>query len=100
ISHLHKTRFNNQLKIIGQNKNDKIIDKPTILSFLCLISPKVRIDPLVFASFSNTPRVFFQGAAFYQIWKATVFHDTLSQLPSLWHPIDISPFYSPTFLVV
>jgi hypothetical protein len=53
----------------------------------------------VFASFSNTPHVFFQFAAFYQIWQAYVFHDTLSQLSDLWYPIDISPLCSPTFLV-
>lgn len=53
----------------------------------------------VFASFSNTPHVFFQVAAFYQIWQASVFHETLSQLPDLWHPIDIFPLCSPTFLV-
>ena len=55
----------------------------------------------VFASFfSNTPHVFFQVAAFYQIWQASVFHDTSSQLPDLCNPIDISPLCSPTFLVL
>ncbi len=53
----------------------------------------------VFAFFSNTPHVFFQVAAFYQIWQACVFHDTLPQPPDLWYPIDISPLCSPTFLV-
>lgn len=53
----------------------------------------------VLASFSNTPHVFFQVAAFYQIWQACVFHDTLSQLPYLWYPIDISPLRSPTSLL-
>lgn len=53
----------------------------------------------VFAFFSNTPHEFFQVAAFYQIWQASVFHETLSQLPDLWHPIDIFPICSPTFLV-
>lgn len=54
---------------------------------------------LVFASFSNTPHVIFQDAAFYQIGQACFFHDTLSQPPYLYYPIDISPLFSPTFLV-
>ena len=53
----------------------------------------------VFASFSNTPHAIVQVAAFYQIWQASVFHETLSQLPYLWYPIDIFPLCSPTFLV-
>lgn len=53
----------------------------------------------VFAFFSNTPHVFFQVAAFYQIWQACVFHDTSPQPSDLWNPIDISPLCSPTFLV-
>ena len=53
----------------------------------------------VLASFSNTQHVFFQFAAFYQIWQACFFHDILTQLSCLWYPIDISPRYSPTFLV-
>ena len=52
----------------------------------------------VFASFSNTPHGFFQVASFYQIWQASVFHETLSQLPDLWYPNDIFPLCSPTFL--
>jgi len=62
------------------------------------LSP-VFIYLFVFASFSNTLSVFFQDAAYYQIWQASVFHETLSQLPGLWYPIDISPPCSPTFLV-
>ena len=54
----------------------------------------------IFSSFSNTPHVFFQVAAFYQIWQASVFHDTSSQMPDLCNPIDISPLCSPTFLVL
>ena len=52
-----------------------------------------------FASFSNTLPVFFQVAAFYQIWQACVFHDTLPQPSDLWYQIDIFPLCSPTFLV-
>ncbi len=51
-------------------------------------------------SFLDTPHVFFLVAAFYQIWQASVFHDTLSQLPYLWYPNDIFPLCSPTFLVL
>ena len=54
----------------------------------------------VFASFLNTPHVFFQVAAFYQLWQASVFHDTSSQLLELCYPIDIFPLCSPTFLVL
>lgn len=57
------------------------------------------IYPFVFASFSNTPHAIFQVAAFYQIWQASVFHETLSQLPDFCNPIDIFPLCSPTFLV-
>ena len=46
----------------------------------------------IFASFSSTPHVIFQVAAFCQIWQASVFHDTSSQLPDLCNLIDISPF--------
>ena len=58
------------------------------------------VNLFIFASFSNTPHVFFQVAAFYQIWQASVFHDTSLQLPDLCNPIDISPLCSPTFLVL
>ena len=54
----------------------------------------------IFASFSSTPHVIFQVAAFCQIWQASVFHDTSSQLPDLCNPIGIFPFCSPTFLVL
>jgi hypothetical protein len=57
------------------------------------------INLFVFVSFSNTLHVFFQDASFYQIWQAYVFHETLSQLPDLCNPIDISPLCSPTFLI-
>ena len=57
------------------------------------------VNLFIFASFSNTPHVFFQVAAFYQIWQASVFHDTSLQLPDLCNPIDIYPLCSPTFLV-
>lgn len=56
------------------------------------------ISLFVFASFSNTQHVFFQVAASYQIWQASVFLETLSLLPYFWNPIDISPLCSPTFL--
>ncbi len=52
----------------------------------------------VFAFFSNTPHVIVQVSAFYQIWQASVFHETLPQLPDFWNPIDIFPLCSPTFL--
>ena len=52
----------------------------------------------IFASFSSTPHVIFQVAAFCQIWQASVFHETSAQLPDLCNLIDISPFCSPTFL--
>ncbi len=72
--------------------------------FVCIIYSKLGktqhiIDLFVFASFSNTPHAIFQVAAFYQIWQASVFHETLPQLPDLCNPIDISPLCSPTFLV-
>lgn len=54
----------------------------------------------VFASFSNTPHAIVQVAAFYQIWQASVFHETLPQLPDFWNLIDIFPLCSPTFLVL
>ena len=57
------------------------------------------VNLFIFASFSNTPHVFFQVAAFYQIWQAYFFRDTSSQMPDLCNPIDIYPLCSPTFLV-
>ncbi len=51
----------------------------------------------VFASFLNTPHVFFQDDSFYQIWQSSVSHETLSQLPYLCDPIDIFPLCSPLF---
>ena len=54
----------------------------------------------VLVSSSNTLHVFFRVAVFYQIWQAYFFHDTLSQLPYLLYPIDISPRCSPTFLIL
>lgn len=53
-----------------------------------------------FCFFSNTPHVIVQVFAFYQIWQASVFHETLPQLPDFWNPIDIFPLCSPTFLVL
>ena len=41
------------------------------------------IDLFAVASFSNTPHVIFQDAAFYQIGPACFFHDTLSPQPYL-----------------
>lgn len=55
---------------------------------------------LVFAFSSNTPLLFFQAAAFYQIGQAYFFRDTLPQTPDLCCLIDIYPFHSPTILVV
>ena len=52
---------------------------------------------VVLASFSNTLYVIFQVAAFYQIWQACFFHDTLPQLLYLSYPVDIYPRCSPTF---
>ena len=58
------------------------------------------VNLFIFSSFSNTPHVFFQVAAFYQIWQAYFFRDTSSQMPDLCNPIDISPLCSPTFIVL
>lgn len=63
-----------------------------------LVSPIIYL--FVFASFSNTPHANFQFAAFYQIWQASVFHETLPQLPDSCNPIDIFPLCSPTFLIL
>ena len=40
------------------------------------------------------------SCCFYQIWQASVFHETLPQLPDFWNLIDIFPLCSPTFLVL
>ena len=68
--------------------------------FVCTIYRKLEKRKMLFiASFSNTPHAIFQVAAFYQIWQASVFHETLPQLPDFCNPIDICPLCSPTFLV-
>lgn len=77
--------------VIKKQKHRKIVDSYVFIRI---------IFQFVVASFSNTPHVFFQVAVFYQIWRAYFFRDTLSQLPDLWYPIDISPLYSPTFHVL
>ena len=71
-----------------------------VLSYSTLILDTIEvIYLLVLASFSNTLHVIFQFAAFYQIGQACFFHETLSQLPYLYNPVDIFPRCSPTFHV-
>lgn len=66
-------------KIINSTPNNKEKHRE-ILVFLCFHSI---IDLFVLASFLNTQHVFSQVAAFYPIWLACVFHDTLPQPPYL-----------------
>ena len=71
-----------------------------VLSYSTLTLDKIEvIYLLVLASFLNTLHVTFRFVAFYQIGQACFFHETLSQLPYLYNPVDIFPRCSPTFHV-
>ena len=90
------------LSLIASTLWFRIKELHKVSDHLCYVYTEIYLPFIylfVFASFSNTPHVFFQVAAFYQIWQACFFHDSLSQLPDLYYPIDISPLCSPTFLV-
>lgn len=71
-----------------------------VLSYSTLTLDKIEVIYLfVLASFLNTLHVTFRFVAFYQIGQACFFHETLSQLPYLYNPVDIFPRCSPTFHV-
>ncbi|PTQ86363.1 hypothetical protein C8U37_101204 [Trichococcus patagoniensis] len=113
--HAHHDRAVNAAKNIlsiwlgtsfGKTSLNRCLGAETLARRILDVPPESRcfsadvVHLFVFVSFSNTPHVFFQVAAFYQIWQASVFHETSSQLPDLCNPIDIFPLCSPTFLVL
>ena len=85
-----KSRLSSSKKISYYMQEIAVSDKSRNVSILIIY---------LLASFSNILHAIFQDVAFYQIWPASVFHETLSQLPGFCNPIDTSPLCSPTFLV-